>query len=133
MLINFRTSAGTNIPVDNTTNPLPVNVVTAGSASTKCTFVRGYKVPAATATPEAIAAAGTYVTTVTIWGIKAARTNNTGSVWVDSLSTNDLQAIEVPSGTPVVFTAPPGKVIDLGELYVDSVTAADGVYYFGML
>ena len=128
--IAFKPAGGGNgIPVDPN-NPLPVTF--SPNSSTTTGFVRGYKLPASTGTPEALAADGTLVQSVTIWGFKAARTNNTTSAWIDSISTNDAQTVEVPAGTPVTITAAPGKVIDLNDIYVDITTAGDGVFYLAI-
>lgn len=112
----------------------------AGSTTNKATFVRGFKAPAAIGTPEALAASGTYVQKVTIFAIRASRTTNTSSVWVDGIATNNAQSIELlpgsagnPMGAFVSFEAPPGKVIDLADIYVDAATVTDGVFYLGMI
>ena len=131
-VVAFKPAGGGNqIPVDPN-NPLPVSIATSTTTGTAATFVRGFKIPAATGTPEALAADGTYVTTVTIWGIKAARSNNTGTVYIDSTSTNDLQAVPIASASYVTLTASPGKLIDLNDIYLDSTTSGDGVFYWGM-
>lgn len=125
------------------TNPVPtVASAVPPSAANKATFVRGTKIPAAIATPERIAAVGTYVHSVTIIGQRAARVPNTSSVWIDAVATNDGQLIELTPGTSpgpgingssYTLTAPPGKVIDLGDIYVDSETLGDGVSYLGYI
>ncbi len=126
-------------------NPLPIaGTITPPTpgTGTKATFVRGTKAPAATGTPEPIAAAGTYVSSVTIIAQRAARVANTSSVWIDATATNDAQLIELTpgaaaspgiNGSAYSFNAPPGKVIDLGDLYVDAVTLGDGVTFLGLL
>lgn len=112
----------------------------AATAANKATFIRGFKAPASIGTPEALAAAGTYVQKVTIFAIRASRTTNAASVWVDALATNNAQSIELlpgsagnPMGAFVSFEAPPGKVIDLGDIYVDAATLTDGVFYLGLV
>lgn len=137
MLAGSPVSASTPLPVTATVAP-----PTPGAA-TKATFVQGSKAPASAGTPEALAAAGTYVQQVVICGQRAARVANTGSVWIGSTSTNDAQLVELLAGVAApgpgingssyTITAPPGKVIDLGDIYVDSVTAGDGVTYLGVL
>lgn len=126
------------------TNPLPVTPgAVVPSVTTKATFVTGSKAPASAGTPEALAAAATYVQQVVICGQRAARVANTGSVWIGSSSANDSQLVELLAGvaapgpgingTSYTITAPPGKVIDLGDIYVDSVTVGDGVTWLGVL
>lgn len=129
-----------NDDIASTTNPVPVNLVSPATAANKATFVRGFKAPASIGTPEALAASGTYVQKVTIFAIRASRTTNTSSVWVDGIATNNAQSIELlpgsagnPMGAFVSFEAPPGKVIDLADIYVDAATVTDGVFYLGMI
>ncbi len=136
--------SGNPVPV-SAAAPLPVSSSVAPptpGTGTKATFVRGAKIPAATGTPERIAAVGTYVNSVTIVAQRAARVTNTSSVWIDAIATNDLQLIELTpgasaspgiNGSAYSFNAPPGKVIDLGDIYVDAVTLGDGVTFLGLL
>lgn len=131
-VINYQATDG-SIPRVTPDTPLPVTLgTTPAGTSTKATLVSGYKIPAATATPEAVAAAGTYVQSVTIFAQRATQgTANTSSLYVDWTSGNGTQLIEIPVGGFQVITAPPGKYLDLGDIYVDSVTAGDGVLYRG--
>lgn len=134
-------SADNPLPVSGTivTTPGPPEPVVPGP-TTKATFVQGSKLPASAGTPERLAAVGTYVSSVTLIAQRLARVPNTGSVWIGSTSGNDTQLVELtpgsvgnPNGSAYSFTAPPGRVIDLGDIYVDSVTTGDGVTYFGVL
>lgn len=99
--------------------------------SNLATLVTGSKIPASNGTPEAIAAAGTTVRSVTIFAQRAARTANTSSVWIDWTSGNDTQQIEIPVGGYQIISAPHGKYIDLSQIYIDSVTTGDGVIFRG--
>lgn len=124
-------------------NPLPVTPgAVTPSASTKATFVRGSKAPASASVPEALAAVGTYVWQVVICGQRGAQVANTSSVFIDSISTNAQQNIELTpgaaaapgiNGSSYTITAPPGKFIDLGDIYVDVITVGDGVTWLGVL
>jgi hypothetical protein len=114
--------------------------LTAATAANKATFIRGFKAPASIGTPEALAAAGTYVQKVTVFAMRTGRVTNTSSVWVDGIGTNNAQSIELlpgsaanPMGAFVSFEAPPGKVIDLADIYVDAATVTDGVFYLGLV
>ena len=131
MILGYKNTSGQWIQVGES-NPLPV-VATGGSTVNTAAFIRGLKAPAATGTPEALAADGTNVTTVTIWSQRASRVANTSSVYIDSTSGNDTQLIELAPGTFISITAPPGKVIDLNDIYVDSVTVTDGAFFLGLL
>lgn len=131
---NIRIVTGADGDPVSAANPFAVTpVAPVPSATTKATISRGLLAPAAIATPERLAAVGTYVQTVTIWAMRAARVANAGSVFIDAIGTNDLQLIELTPGAYITFTAPPGKVIDLGDIYVDSVTLTDGVFFLGLV
>lgn len=132
-------------------NPLPVSAsVTVEpappapvvpSGTTQAAFVQGSILPASAATPERLAAVGTYVSSVTIIGQRLARVANTSSVFLGSTPTNGEQLVELTPGGAVPgvngssysLTAPPGRVIDLGDIYVDIITVGDGVTYWGLL
>ena len=130
-------TAALPLPVSLTTitpaAPLSVTLATTPSAGSKSAFVRGIKAPAAIAVPEALAGAGTYVRAVTIYAGRAARVANAATVWIDAIATNDAQQVPLAVGGAITFTAPPGMVIDLGDLYVDAGTLTDGVYWLGLL
>lgn len=84
-------------------------------------------VSASTATPTVWTNANVWVRSVTILGKKAERTDNTGDVYIGPISTNDKQAFKIAAGAEVLLEAAPGTLINLGEWYVDSTTAGDGV------
>lgn len=60
-------------------------------------------------------------------GNKAARTANTGTVYLGLESTNDTQALPITTGATVVLEAAPGARLDLSDLWIDVATNADGV------
>jgi len=62
-----------------------------------------------------------------ILGNKAARTANTGTVYLGPESTNDTQGLPITTGATKVLEAAPGCRLDLSDLWLDVVTAADGV------
>lgn len=64
---------------------------------------------------------------MTIIGNKAARTANTGTVYIGPTSANDTQAIPITTGQILTFVAPPGQNIDLFDYWLDVTTAGDGV------
>jgi len=123
--------AGQVVSIDN-----PVPVVTrapAASSANKATMVQGVKAPAATGTPEPLTAVETLVHSVRIKAARAGRVANTGSVWLGYTATNDAQLWELVPTEWISITAPPGKVLDLALIYVDSVTLTDGVIFQGEL
>lgn len=85
------------------------------------------KTVASTATPEAASATDLYCTTMVLTGRKAARTPNTGDVYVGWTSTNDAQPYKITSDGEVWFNAPEGAKWNLAELYIDVTTNADGL------
>ena len=89
-----------------------------------------YRVAKAIAT----AASGTITAKADLWyrtlrttGNKAARTANTGTVYLGLVSTNDAQALAVTTGVTVTLEAPVGARLNLADLWLDVATNADGV------
>lgn len=79
------------------------------------------------AVPVAWTNAPTKVTRVTIIGKKAARTANTGTVYIGTSSANDSQVYEILTGTVHTLNARPGAFIDLSTWYLDVATVGDGI------
>ena len=96
-------------------------------ASVVITPTQIIKTVSATGTPEALAAAGTVFRTATIVGIKAARTNNVGAVYLGIGGTNDTQIYKISPGETVKLTAPPGEKYDFNDWYCDVLNAGDGL------
>lgn len=63
----------------------------------------------------------------TFYGRRDARTDNTGTVYLGTSSTNSTQAISIAAGDYVVINAPTGSYFDLYDFYMDVATANDGV------
>ncbi len=74
-----------------------------------------------------VATRGQYFRSATIYGRLSARVNNSSSVWLGINSTNNTQPIEVTAGGSVVISAPVNSFLDLYDIYLDVVTAGDGV------
>ena len=91
------------------------------------TFAQLTKTVAAAGTPEAIAGDGTDFRIATILGKKAARTNNTGAVYVGIGSTNDTQPFVIQPGETITISMAEGKKGDLNDWCVDVENAGDGV------
>lgn len=85
------------------------------------------KTVAASGTPERVSATHIFFRSATFYGKNAYRTNNTGSVYLGTTSTNNEQHLEITPGGVWVITAPRGMVFDLYDLYLDVATNADGV------
>lgn len=82
----------------------------------------------------ATAASGTLVAVGQLWfrralfiGNKAARTANTGSVYLGLAATNDSQPLVVTTGAEKTVEAAVGAKLNLADFWLDVVTAADGV------
>ena len=104
-----------------------VEALTTLAGATEVTPTQITKTVAAIATPEAIAADGTYFRTATLIGKKAARTNNAGTVYIGIGATNDTQAYPVQPGESITLTMPAGEKGDLNDWYIDAENAGDGL------
>lgn len=60
-------------------------------------------------------------------GLKAARTANTGTVYLGLTSTNDAQPISIATGVTLALEAATGAKLFLSDLWLDVATNADGV------
>jgi len=85
------------------------------------------KTIAAIATPEALAADGTFFRKATLIGLKAARTANVGNVYLGIGATNDTQPLQIAPSEVITITAPTGAKYDLNDWYLDVLNAGDGV------
>lgn len=87
--------------------------------------------PADAATPKRLCATQYQIQCkyLLVKGIKSSRTNNTGTVYIGVVSDNDSQQIDVPTGTERELVAFPGQLIDLYDIFVDIVSAGDGIWY----
>ena len=107
-----------------------VLAVGGGNASTvAATFLQGVKTVAATGTPERLVAESTLVDSVELFARKAAGTANTGNIWIGPASADGAQLRIMAAGDSITYSAPPGKKIDLYNIYIDVATAGDGVVY----
>jgi len=85
------------------------------------------KTVTATTVPELVSATSAPFTYAIFKGNKAARTANTGTVYLGPQGTNDTQALSIATGATLVIQAPVGMKFDLNQFYLDVATAADGV------
>ena len=58
---------------------------------------------------------------------KAARTNNTGKVWIQFASTASAPAFEMNAGDERSISAPVGKQFCASDIYIDAANNGDGV------
>jgi hypothetical protein len=89
------------------------------------------KTVSATGTPEALGDGGVRAHSITFVGMKAARTENTGKVYIQPASGNDTAGLPLDPGDNVTFTADsPDDYFTDAQFYIDVETAGDGVIAF---
>lgn len=88
------------------------------------------KTNAAADPPEPLTTTNLLVNSVTLKGVKAARTANVGTVYIGFTTNNDAQAFQLTSGGEIVIQARSGFRLNLNQVYLDVVTAGDGVAVF---
>ena len=92
------------------------------------TFGSIIKTVSATGTPEALGSSATRAHSVTFIGLKAARTDNAGKVWIQPGSGDGTAAIPLSPGEDVTFTAgAEDGYFSADQFYIDVETAGDGV------
>lgn len=84
------------------------------------------KTVASTAVPEALGTNGVVFRTIVFIGNKAARTANTGRIWIQATSANDDGGIPITSGGIFSVTAASGNFQDK-DFYIDVENNGDGV------
>jgi hypothetical protein len=107
-----------------------MGAVTIRSEIAKLPFATPYsliKTVAATGTPELVSAISLPFTQAIFVGNKAARTANTGIVYLGVQATDDAQFVAIGIGATLTITAPVGQKLNLNQFYLDVATAADGV------
>lgn len=90
------------------------------------TFAVAKKIVTA-ATGTITAKADLFYRTARFLGNKAARTANTGNVFLGLTSTNDAQPTAIATGAVLTLEAPTGAKLNLADLWIDVATNADGV------
>ena len=85
------------------------------------------KTVSATGTPEALGSGSVRAHSITFLGLKAARTDNVGKVWIQPGSGNDSAAVPLNPGDDVTFTANGAEeYFSDAQFYIDVETAGDG-------
>jgi hypothetical protein len=98
------------------------------SVPTANTFT--YRVPKGillAASGTLVGKADLYYRTAHFRGLKAARTANTGIVYLGLSSTNDSQPLSIATSAVLTLEAPTGARHNLADLWLDVATNADGV------
>ena len=89
------------------------------------------KTVSATGTPEALGSGAVRAHSITFVGMKAARTENPGKVYIQPASGNDTAGLPLDPGDNVTFTADsPDDYFTDAQFYIDVETAGDGVIAF---
>lgn len=97
-------------------------------AQEKIGFWTVTKTVADPAVPERIVATNLWCSKFTVYGKKAVRTANVGTIYLGLAAGNDTQFLQIDSGDEVSFTARGGNaVMNLKDWYIDVVNAGDGV------
>lgn len=85
-------------------------------------------VNSSTTVPKQLTNVTMYVRSVTFIGKSSNQGSaNAASVFIGFSSTDGANVYEIQSGTIHVFTPPPGDSLNLADIYVDVVSANDGL------
>ena len=86
------------------------------------------KTVSATGTPEALGSGAVRGHSFTFVGMKAARTDNAGKVYIQPAAGNDTAGIPLNPGDTITFTADsPDDYFTDAQFFIDVETAGDGV------
>lgn len=88
------------------------------------------KTVSASGTPEQVTTTQSSFHSAIIIGKNAARTDNTGTVYLGITAANDSQFIEVAPGETLALNAPANMLFDWQDFYLDVDTNDDGIYVF---
>lgn len=81
-------------------------------------------------TAAALVTTNLFVTSVTLRGQKAARTDNSDKVYIGWTSTDDTQAFPIAVGGEIVIEAGGDRKLNLKDIYLDVLQSGDGVVVF---
>ena len=89
------------------------------------------KTVSATGTPEALGSGAVRAHSITFVGMKAARTDNVGTVYIQPLSGNDTAGTPLAPGDNITFTADsPDDYFTDAQFFIDVLNAGDGATAF---
>jgi hypothetical protein len=95
------------------------------------TFGSIIKTVSATGTPEALGSGSVRGHSFTFVGMKAARTDNVGKIYIQPASGNDTAGIPLNPGDTITFTADSDDdYFTDAQFYIDVENAGDGVIAF---
>ena len=95
------------------------------------TFGSIIKTVSATGTPEALGSGSVRGHSFTFVGMKAARTDNVGKIYIQPASGNDTAGIPLNPGDTIIFTADSDDdYFTDAQFYIDVENAGDGVIAF---
>tara|TARA_R100001443_G_scaffold100871_1_gene108409 strand:- start:2329 stop:2637 length:309 start_codon:yes stop_codon:yes gene_type:complete len=95
------------------------------------TFGSIIKTVSATGTPEALGSGSVRGHSFTFVGMKAARTDNAGKIYIQPASGNDTAGIPLSPGDSITFTADSDDdYFTDAQFYIDVENAGDGVIAF---
>ena len=82
------------------------------------------------ATPVQVTSESASFVKATFVGVKAPRTNNTGTVYLGFASGNDTQFIPIATGASLTIEAPPSQAYNFNQFWLDAATVGDGVIIY---
>lgn len=94
--------------------------------------IDGIKTVASAGTPEALVATDTFVQSVELYAQKAQFTDNAGDIGLGWSATNGTQYKRMAAGDKFSMTAGEGNKLNLAAVYIDVVTAGDGVSFVAL-
>ena len=80
-----------------------------------------------TTVPIRLVTTNLFVTKATVLGMSGARTNNTGTVYIGFLATDNTQPFPVLPGGETTINAGENKQVNLFDYFFDVTTANDGL------
>lgn len=81
--------------------------------------------------PIQLTATTTWVSQLTFIGMKAARTNNTGAVYIQATNTTNAPAIPIAAGATFTIASPDRQPsINLTNFWIEAPNSGDGVQVF---
>ena len=99
----------------------------ASISTTAATLTQGAKAVAAAGTPERLVATSTLVESVELHARKSPTVANTGNIYVGISATAGQNLRALIPGESFTIVAPPGKMIDTRNIFLDAATSADAV------
>lgn len=102
-------------------------LLTSAHAQTRVAFATLIVTNTSTTVPVQLVTTNLNIRSCTIYGLRSARVVNTGDIYLGTNPTNDYQFLKITTAAELVISMPPDRTFNLSSLYLDVVTANDGV------